>query len=179
MTTLDFKKFSLLKNVVKDTLYVSGPKANAGGRSASINFDGSVDLNIGANSSDRQSLILDTAGGVVANIGRDINNNSGVISCDGNLILQVGSFGITGDSRFSTQNNGLIGAVLDLRVMTSGGFTHVIRIDDQGITIATPQNMKIFSKGNMTIESAGTLALNGETVLINNRVVNKFPIVSI
>lgn len=179
MTTLDFKKFPLLKSPVKDTLYVSGPKANAGGRSLSANFDGSIDLNIGANSSDRQSILLDTAGGIIGNIGRDLNNNSGVISMDGNLILQVGSFGITGDTRFDKLNNGLMGAVLDLRVMTSGGFVHMVRIDDNGITIATPQNMKVFSKGNMTFESAGTLAFNAETVLINNRVVNKFPIVSI
>lgn len=179
MTTLDFKKFPLLKQPVKDTIYVSGPKANAGGRSASINFDGSIDLNVGANSSDRQSILLDTAGGILGNIGRDINNNSGVISMDGNLIMQIGSFGVSGDSRFATQNNGIIDAVLDLRVMTSGNFTHIIRIDNNGITIATPQGMKIFSKGNMTIESAGTMSIQAETLLLNNRVVNKFPIVSI
>jgi len=61
----------LLKDVVSDTVKISGDDANAGGRSGILNFDGSIELNIGANTVDRQSMWLDTAGGLVANIGRE------------------------------------------------------------------------------------------------------------
>ena len=63
---------------------------NAGGRSGSVNLDGSLELNIGANTVDRQSLWLDTAGGIVANVGRDINQRSLVMGLDGDVLIQIG-----------------------------------------------------------------------------------------
>lgn len=163
----------LLENIVSDTIFISGDNANAGGRSGSINFDGSLELNIGANTSDRQSLWLDTAGGIVANIGRDKNNRSGLISMNGDLLVQIGGIGITGDSRFVQQNNGQIGAVVDLRVFTDGLFAHLIRLDKDGISIMTPGNMSLYSKGSMKIGSATNLSLEAESLFINGRMVLK------
>jgi hypothetical protein len=62
-------------------------------RSGQVNLDGSLELNIGANTIDRQSLWLDTAGGIVGNVGRDLNNNSLILGMDGNAFVQVGSNG--------------------------------------------------------------------------------------
>ena len=111
-----YEDLPLLKNVVSDTIKISGDNPNAGGRSGSINFDGSIEMSIGANTVDRQSLLLDTAGGIVANIGRDNKNMSSAISMNGDVFIQIGGIGVYGDSRFKN-NNGQIGAVLDLRVL--------------------------------------------------------------
>jgi hypothetical protein len=130
-------------------------------------------MNIGANTIDRQSLWLDTAGGLVANIGRDLKNRSAVISMNGDLIVQVGGFGVVGDSRFIKENNGSIGAVLDLRVFTDGGYVHMLRADKNGITIMTPGNMAVHAKGNMKFSSDANIEMDCETLTLQGRMVNK------
>jgi len=172
-TTIDINSITELNDVVSSTINISGDNANAGGRSGSVNFDGSLEMNIGANTVDRQSLWLDMAGGLVANIGRDLKNRSAMISMNGDLVIQVGGFGVVGDSRFIKSNNGSIGAVLDLRVFTSGGYVHMVRCDNNGITIMTPGNLAVHAKGNMKFSSDSNMEFEAETVTIQNRVVNK------
>jgi hypothetical protein len=168
---INVESISNLKNVVSSEIYISGEKANAGGRSGQINLDGSLELNIGANTIDRQSLWLDTSGGLVANIGRDKNKNSAVIGMDGNLLLQVGNFGISTDSRFQ-EENGLIDAVVDLRVMTKGVFSHLIRIDGNGISIMTPGKLNIFAKQDISIKTSSSLSLEAEQIFMNGLLVD-------
>jgi hypothetical protein len=163
----------LLRNVVSSTINTGGANANAGGRSGSINFDGSIDLNIGANTVDRQSLWLDTAGGMVGNIGRDLQNNSAVLSMDGNVFWQIGGMGVSTDSRFVKQNNGQMGAVLDIRVFNSGLRVTHIRVDDKGVIIATPGNMVLHACGDMTITADSSIKLESEHIYIQNRGVLK------
>jgi hypothetical protein len=163
----------VLNNVVSKTIITGGDDANAGGRSGSINFDGSIDLNIGANTVDRQSLWLDTAGGIIGNIGRDLKNNSAVLSMNGNVFCQIGGMGVSTDSRFIKQNNGQIGAVLDIRVFNSKLRVTHIRIDDNGIIIASPGNMVLHSGGDLTITADASIKLESEHVYIQNRGVLK------
>lgn len=162
-----------LTNVVSNTINVSGANANAGGRSGSISLDGSLELNIGANTVDRQSLWLDTAGGIVANIGRDRNSRSAVVGMDGDFYMQVGGFGVSGDARFAQLNNGNYGAVLDLRVSSGGGYTTIFRVDKHGVTVMTPGNMALHSKGDMTISSDGNMTLDAASMTIQQRFVLK------
>lgn len=176
--TVDISKLPILKNVVNPVISV-GSKANAGGRSGSINFDGSLDLNIGANTVDRQSLIMDTAGGVVANIGRDNKNISAAISMDGQLLVQLGGQGIDKDSRFKDLDNGFVAGALDIRVVTSGGFATMVRIDDSGVTVMTPQRLVMHSNQDMVFRSNSRIYIEGEEVLINKRQVKKLPGTSI
>lgn len=171
--TVDLGTIPELKNVANTKIPVSGPGAKAGGRSGSINLDGSLEWNIGANTIDRQSVWASLAGGMVANVGRDVNGRSVMASTGGDFFLQVGGFGITGDSRFVAQNNGIIGAVLDLRVLGNGGYAHMIRIDDTGITIMTPQDMRFHSKGNMVLTADGNIRMEAEAVEIQQRLVLK------
>lgn len=105
--TIDITKITLLENVVSKTIYTDGDKANAGGRSGQINLDGSIELNIGANTVDRQSIWLDTAGGLVGNIGRDVLGRSMILGMDGDCLLQIGGYGISNDSRFNSLDNRL------------------------------------------------------------------------
>lgn len=171
--TVNINDITPLTNIVSTIINISGNSANAGGRSGSINFDGSIEMNIGANTVDRQSLWLDTAGGIVANVGRDLKNRSAILSMNGDVIIQIGGFGVVGDSRFIKENNGSIGAVLDLRIFTDGGYCHIIRADKNGITIMTPGNLAVHSKGNMKFSSDSNIELDAETVTIQQRMVLK------
>jgi hypothetical protein len=153
--------------------------ANAGGRSGLISIDGSLDFNIGANTSDRQSIIFDTAGGIVGNIGRDLRNNSALLKFDGNTYLQFGSIGVSTDSRFQPTNtknpvsNGQIGAVLDIRVMSSGGYCTLLRFDDHGIKILTPGQVAIHSAQGTLLTSDGDIDIECENLVLQGRLVQK------
>jgi len=168
-----------LDKVASDTIIVSGDNAKAGGRSGSINFDGSIEMNIGANTIDRQSWWLDTAGSVVANIGRDIKGRSIIAATGGDFVLQVGGFGIEGDSRFSKENNSVKGAILDLRILTNGGRCHIIRCDDNGIIIMSPSNISIHAKGGLALTSDTKIRIEAPEVQIQRRTVNYVPAISI
>lgn len=169
---IDVDAIPLLTNLVQDKLYISGDSANVGGRSGVINLDGSIEMNIGANSSDRQSIWLDTAGGMVANIGRDLNNRSAVMAMNGDVIIQVGGIGVVGDSRFIKQQNGQIGAVVDLRVFNDGLTVTMLRIDNNGVTLMTPGNLNIYASKDIKITGA-SLDINVENCTIQGRLVNK------
>lgn len=170
---VDINSIPLLSNIVTNTIQVGGIDANAGGRSGSINFDGSVEMSIGANTIDRQSLWLDTAGGVVANIGRDSKNMSAAMSMNGDVFIQIGGLGVVGDSRFVKQINGQIGAVLDLRVFNDGKTVTMFRIDNNGITVMTPGNLNIYASKDIKITSGANLEIDAENCTIQGRLVKK------
>lgn len=159
-----------LKDLVSTTIKVSGNGANAGGRSGLINFDGSIEMNIGANTIDRQSLWLDTAGGVVANVGRDRNQRSAMVNFDGDVFIQVGGFGIAAkDSRFTGLDGQHIGT-LDLRVF-AGGFAHMFRIDPFGVTVTTPQTLNLYAAQGINMKSDGPLYIDADNLYLNHRLV--------
>lgn len=165
--------------IVSPTIKVGGPGANAGGRSGSFNFDGSIEMNVGANTVDRHSIWLDTAGSLIGNIGRDKNNLSAAISMDGDLILQVGGYGISGDSRFNNLNNAFRPGAIDIRVFNAGFDCTLVRIDNEGVKVMTPGRMIFQSQGDMLLRSASGITLDGERVVIHEREVTKFPVTSI
>lgn len=161
----------LLENVVSDEIIVSGESANAGGRSAGINFDGMISLNVGANTVDRQSLHFDYAGGLVGNIGRDKNGNSYAVTMDGNLLIQLGAATVNNDSRFSDLDNGIKPASLDIRVLsgpdseTAGGTCTVIRVDNTGVRVLTPGRCEIVSEQDMRFKSIrGNMLFDAESI---------------
>lgn len=163
----------LIKNIAVDTINVNGDSANAGGRSGSINFDGSLDVNIGANTSDRHSLWLDMAGAMVANVGRDLNNMSAALAMNGDVFVQIGGMGVSTDSRFIKQNNGQIGAALDIRVFNSGLRVTMIRIDNEGVKILTPGNLSIHAGQNMRISADADIVVECESLTLQGRLVMK------
>lgn len=155
--------------VANSTIKIAGPDANAGGRSGSINFDGSLDLNIGANTSDRQSMWLDTAGGIVANIGRDLNQRSLMMNMNGHAFIQIGGFGVPGDARFSKLGqDGMVNGILDIRIVNAG-FTHMIRVDSQGLIIMTPGRIGIHAGQGMSLTSDGDIEIDCETLIMQGR----------
>lgn len=163
----------LIEHIAVDTITIGGANANAGGRSGSMSFDGSIDLNIGANTSDRHSLWADLAGAMVLNVGRDLNNMSGAISMNGDVFVQIGGMGVYTDSRFVKQNNGHIGAALDIRVFNSGLRVTMIRIDDEGVKIMTPGNLSIHASQNLRITSDTDIVIESESLTLQGRMVLK------
>lgn len=181
---LDVSYIDNLTDIASSTIRVSGNQApnkggaNAGGRSGSINLDGSLEMSIGANTIDRQSLWLDTAGGMIANIGRDRNQRSAIMNFDGDVIMQIGGFGVAGDARFSQLGqDGVYIATLDLRVYC-GGFAHMLRIDPFGITIMTPQYVAIHAAQGIKLSSDSGISIDAETVTIQGRAVNRASIMA-
>ena len=164
-----------LQTVVSTTIQVSGAGANAGGRSASLNFDGMVELNVGASTIDRSSMWIDTEGGIVANIGRDLPNNASVVaSTDGGIFLEVGGRETPQDSRFvDPAQTQAIAGVFDIRVSNGAGEWTCVRIDEAGITITTPSRITLVSNGDMSLMSSGTLTINSEVLNIQGRNVLK------
>jgi hypothetical protein len=160
--------------VATSKITVSGTGANAGGRSGSINLDGSLELNIGANTIDRQSLWMDTAGGAVINLGRDTQQRSLMMDMDGHAFIQIGGYGVqVPDARFTPLGqDGLLNGILDLRVY-AGGFTHIIRIDSQGIVIMSPGRVGIHGGQGLTLSSDGDMVIDCETLTIQERGVIK------
>lgn len=167
---IDTNYIDKLTDIVSKTIKVAGPAANAGGRSGSINLDGSLEMNIGANTVDRQSLWLDTAGGMVANIGRDRNDRSAIVNFDGDVFIQIGGMGIVAsDARFTGKDGSVIGT-LDLRVF-AGGFAHMFRIDPFGVTVTTPQSLNLYGASGINIKSDGPIYIDSDNLHLNQRLV--------
>lgn len=166
-------------NIVSPKITVGGSNANAGGRSGSFNFDGSIELNVGANTIDRHSMWLDTAGSIIGNIGRDKRNISAAITMDGDLLLQVGGNGVVGDSRFNGLNNAFRPGAIDIRVFNAGFDCTLVRIDNEGVKVMTPGRMVFQSQGDMLFRSASGITMDAERFVIHEREVVKFPVTSV
>lgn len=163
-------------NLLISKIITSGPNANAGGRSGSINLDGFLELNIGANTSDRQSLWLDLAGGMLANIGRDRNNLSVAAHLDGDLRIDIGGSTIDDDPRFTATKgfvNSFRAGALDIRVFDDNNVATIFRIDRNGVQILTPSRLTIASNQDIAIRSGGNISLEAGNVFVQERLVQK------
>lgn len=151
-------------SIVSPEIVVSGPNANAGGRSGTITLDGMLNMSIGANTVDRQSLWLDLQGGMVTNAGRDKNDVSWSGKFDGDIFVEIGGTTPSDDSRFSDLNNSYKPGVLDIRVH-SGNNQHVLRIDESGLRVYSFGEVDIVSNGDMRFKSvAGDMFFDAEGI---------------
>jgi len=161
------------KDIVSPNIIVSGPNANAGGRSGSLNFDGSLEVNIGANTVDRHSLWLDTQGAIISNVGRDLRNNISVaLDCDGEIIIQSGGTTPSKDSRFEGKNTAHISGAVDIRVFNNNtNEITVFRIDNEGLTVSTPGRIVMYSNQDVFLRSKGEMNLEAEVLKLQGRLV--------
>lgn len=134
------------------------PEANAGGRSVHANLDGSLELNVGRDSADKKSIVLDTAGSVVSHIGRDVNGHSLVGQTDGDVLLQVGGAAVDGESV-------VVSPAARFFVKNGDGF-HKIEITEDGvfITSAPNTNVVIQSENNLVLHAKGSVLIGGESI---------------
>ena len=166
-TLLDGGKIDPIDDIVSKEITVSGPAAKAGGRSGSLNLDGSLELNIGANQIDQQSLWVDTEGGVVASVGQDKQGISLAASLDGNVLLELGST--------DAHTNDTKPKVFDLKVSDGIGNMTCFRIDKSGLSVSTQGRYVIYSSSDMMFRSAARITLDAENVIINGRSMIKDP----
>ncbi len=166
------------KDIVNTEVTVSGDNANAGGRSAALNFDGSVELNVGANTVDRHSMWADLQGSLIANIGRDVRNNiSAALTLDGELLIQSGGKTPNNDTRFidvkladgTKLNNGWKPGAVDIRVFNQSGAVNLIRIDNTGISIHSESRFSVYTNGDMMFRSTGKFEIDAENLVLNGR----------
>ncbi len=156
----------LYDKIVENKLIVSGPDANAGGRSGLISTDGMISLNVGANTSDRQSLWADFAGGIVTQVGRDKRGISYAAHLDGDMLIQIGGPGIgnTYDNRFADQNDGARIGALDIRIISGDRPMTIFRLDKLGIRMATEGTLELSGQQRLVLSTQGDLQINGERV---------------
>ena len=176
---------------------------NAGGRSVQANLDGSLEMSIGANTIDRVAFTLDTAGALVARLGRDRHGRSAIIQTDGSVVLEVGGWDFIGEDSNDQVDRRFVGGgiargvtlpndqyrfrdgkvVIRIRranATNSGpdadGEDHLLILDETGISIESSGRLNIKSEMDLTIKSGGQLILDGEAVRIfehNSRFVTK------
>lgn len=169
-----------LPKIVSDLITVSGADANAGGRSGVVNLDGFISLNIGANTIDRQSLWIDTAGSVIASYGRDKRGISYAANLDGDMFIQIGGPGITSgnDSRFASENDAYRNGAMDIRIFVNGQML-IIRGDETGLHFVSPGRMTFTSQQNMVFKSNSHIMFEGEQIMMYaetaKRIIKKVP----
>lgn len=176
---------------------------NAGGRSLQLNLDGSLETSIGANTVDRIAWTIDTAGALVARLGRDRQGRSAIIHTDGYVVMEVGGWDFVGDGpndqvdtrfvgRGDARENSLPGdptrfrsgkVVIRIRRANrsntgpdNDGDDQLLIIDDSGITIKSVGQLNLVSDGDMTIKSNSQLLLDGEVIRVfenNSRFISK------
>jgi hypothetical protein len=164
---------------------------NAGGRSLNINLDGSLEMSVGANTIDRVSWTLDTAGAIVARLGRDRQGRSAIIHADGTVAVEVGGFDFVGDSPSDEVDTRFVGrgegrattlpgdprrfrdgrVVLRIRRANTAGTDadiddHLVIIDETGITIEAAGRLNMRSLGDMYIQSDSRIVLDSPKVQI-------------
>ena len=161
LNTIDY-----VDKVVSDEIIVSGANAQAGGRSATINMDGQLTLNLGATTVDRQSLWLDLAGGAISNFGRDLYLNSWCSTFDGAVRWQIGNTGVIGDSRFKNENSGHLAGTLDIRVVDGSGQLSIIRIDKQGISIVSAGRLEIAAEQDLILRSNANILMEAKNIVL-------------
>ena len=140
--------------------------ANAGGRSLHLNLDGSVEMSVGSDTVDRKSLVLDLAGGVVSQVGKDKNGRSLIQQFDGDVIIQIGSDSSVADKRFDDEGAVARPGRLEIHLLGSGKTPQKLIIDENGMTLDIQGNSVFSSSGDTTISAGGDLLLNGESVLV-------------
>ena len=161
-----------LSTTLKDS---TGQNRNdPGGKSANLNFEGAIDLSVGQDLHDRKSIVLDTAGSLVAWFGADRNNRSVIMQTDGDMLLNIG--GHNGNSfnpgrfdlRVNVTDKGFVG---DSEHVTDDGSNqssdYLISISKNGLVIAGMQTgnpMVIRNNGNLMLESSTKLILQGQSV---------------
>lgn len=166
-TLLDSGYIEPINDIVSKQIIVSGPDANAGGRSGSINFDGMIEINAGANEVDGQSLWLDTEGGAVASVGQDNNGISLAASLDGDVFMELGTTDL--DNEVSGPK------VFDLKVADGAGNLTCFRVDKSGVSVTTQARYVVYSSGDMIFRSAARITMDAENIILNGRSVIKDP----
>lgn len=151
---------------------------NIGGKSALLNFEGSIEASIGRDNTDKKSIMLDTAGSLIAWLGKDANGRSSVIQTDGDMLINIGGTYNSDGSEEPGFNKGkfvLRVNVVDKKFVNTefdgdnpgADSDYIISISEDGLVIAGMKQgspMVIRNDGKILIESSTDLVLKGQKV---------------
>lgn len=150
----------------------------SGGRSGLMNFEGSVEISIGKDDGDEKSLLLDTAGSLVAWFGADANGRSIVANTDGSVLLNIGDYTLD-DNDVPIFNPGLLAVRVNLVDEKKKGALkieevadskdrsdHILYLGPKGMIFTTGNGtpLVIRSSGDMLLESAGCIDLKAKEI---------------
>jgi hypothetical protein len=142
---------------------IGSTSPNAGGRSMHANLDGSMELSVGADTINKKSIVLDTQGAVISSIGKDKNGRSIIQQTDGDVILQIGGSTPASGGALNLAQAGK----LEIHVSRgAGGTPQKILIDQNGMTLDVQGNLMLKSSGDMALDAAGRLLLNGSLIFM-------------
>ncbi len=157
--------------------------AHAGGRSGLMNFEGSLEVSIGKDEIDEKSLMLDTAGSLVAWFGMDRHGRSAVVNADGAVLFNIGDYATdnNGNNKFhqgtlairvnlADDQNPNIGE-LQAGKLASNKTTsdHIIYVGPQGIVISSGHGtpIAIRSGGDILLEANGTFDVKAKEIRLD------------
>ena len=158
---------------VKNIDNTGQPRKDAGGRSANLNLEGSIEMSVGKDNHDGKSMVLDTAGALVAWFGKDSKGRSMIVQTDGSVMVNVGghngsSFNVGRfDLRVNVSNKGVLGDDNFVPESGNNASDYLISISENGLVIAGMKpgtNMIIRNDGNLMLESTNKLILAGSTI---------------
>lgn len=131
---------------------------NAGGRSIHANLDGSLELNIGRDSVDNKSLVVDMSGGIVSRVGKDKFGASLTQDLDGDVFVKIGNDAVEGDD---VKKN----PAFSLYVYDKKEY-HKITIESGKVQIESAPNANVVIKSNndFVMEAKGDMLLNAKTI---------------
>jgi len=154
----------------------SGKGLDPGGKSANLNFEGSIEASVGSDNNDQKSMVLDMAGSLIAWFGMDKVGRSMVLQTDGAVAISVGGHNQdtfnTGrfDLRVNVTDKGFLGEDEETEI-ASGASDYIISISDAGLVIAGSNPgapmvirnagplMLESSEGNLTLSAAGQVKI--------------------
>jgi hypothetical protein len=150
-----------LTNTIPEEGQSQNSVPNAGGRSMFVNLDGSLELNIGRDTVDHKSIVLDTSGGIVSRIGKtnDAAHGASIISqLDGSVYIQVGGDKVEGDASVDNPT---------VRFVVKGPTSNdEITIDENGIRIrgGNDKNIILDSQKDIILAAKGRILMLGSTI---------------
>lgn len=136
---------------------------NAGGKSAHINLDGSLELNVGRDYVDHKSILLDTSGSIISRIGKDKKDNSIVSQVDGHISVQVGGDTV---SNSTSPESPVQDPTVKIFIKTASGNFDKIEVTKDAIIIESSPNKNIVFKSgnNIVLDAAGQTFIGGEAI---------------
>jgi hypothetical protein len=139
-------------------------QANAGGRSVHANLDGSLELNIGRDTADKKSIVLDTAGSIISRIGMNGAKHSVISQLDGNVYVQVGGSSVGSDEANDSPTVKIFVKVKSKDSNTAG--FHVITLNEEGIQLESSPDtdINIKSKGDLKLTAEGQTLISGSSI---------------
>jgi hypothetical protein len=153
----------------------------SGGRSGQMNYEGSLEISVGADDGDEKSIMLDTDGSFIGWFGADSEGRSIVLNADGGVAINIGDYmlDIHDNSYFNPgsldirvnlvdekKNKPLQPGQLGNNKITSD---HIISISPKGIVISSGNGtpMVLRSSGDFMIEAAGTLDIKAKNIQLD------------